>query len=301
LIDYSLVRPATLSSAVDTTTTRLTLWHGLNLPLLLSAVSSVFGIALYLGRRPVQAAAERLQIRAAWGPQYLYDHLVAGMTRLAELQTRLFQNGYLRFYLMTIVLTSVALTMRPLLGAIRSADLPAGLDLRFYEWIVAGLIPLGAVTAVTATSRLAAVAGLGLVGYSVALIFVLFGAPDLAMTQFMVETLTVILFVLVFYHLRLFTTFSRWPALVRDAAIASALGVFITGIVFVGFGIQLHPKISEYFFTHSVSLAHGRNVVNTLLVDFRAFDTLGEITVLSVAGAGVYALLRLKPGDRSRR
>ena len=77
--------------------------------------------------------------------------------------------------------------------------------MRFYEWIVAGLIPMGALTAIMSRSRLAAVAALGVVGYSVGFIFVLFGAPDLAMTQFLVETLTVILFVLVFYHLPRFT------------------------------------------------------------------------------------------------
>jgi multicomponent Na+:H+ antiporter subunit A len=299
LIDDPLVRPAARAFAGESPTLALTLWHGVNLPLVLSTVSFACGIALYLGRRKVHAMAVRTQIRAGWGPQAWYGQLLAGMNRLADRQTKLLQNGYLRFYLTIVVVTTLGLAGSPLFGAAGSADLATTLDLRFYEWIVAGLIPIGAVTAITARTRLGAVAALGVVGYSVGSIFVLFGAPDLAMTQFMVETLTVILLVLVFYHLRLFTAVSRWPAVVRDAAMASAFGGLVTVIVLVGFGLQLHPKISEYFFTHSWSLAHGRNVVNVLLVDFRAFDTLGEITVLAVAGAGVYALLKLKPGGES--
>jgi len=298
LIDDSLVRPAARAFA-GASSRSLTLWHGLNLPLALSAVSFACGIALYLGRRQAHAAAARLQIRSGWGPQTWYGRLLAGMNRLAERQTKLLQSGYLRVYLMIIVATTLGLAGRPMLAVARSADLATISDLRFYEAIVVALIPIGAVTAITARTRLGAVAALGVVGYSVGLIFVLFGAPDLAMTQFMVETLTVILLVLVFYHLRRFTTVSRWPAVVRDAVLASAFGGLVTLIVLVGSGLQLHPKISEYFFTHALSLAHGRNVVNVLLVDFRAFDTLGEITVLAVAGAGVYALLKLKPGGES--
>jgi len=115
------------------------------------------------------------------------------------------------------------------------------------------------------------------------------------MTQFMIETLTVILFVLVFYHLPRFTALSTRTELVRDAVTALAFGGLITIIVSTGAGIQLHPKISDYFIENSVPLAHGRNVVNTILVDFREFDTFGEITVLAIAGIGVYALLRLRP------
>jgi multicomponent Na+:H+ antiporter subunit A len=156
------------------------------------------------------------------------------------------------------------------------------------------LIPAGALTAILSRSRLAAVAALGMVGYSVGLIFVLFSAPDLAMTQFMIETLTVILFVLVFYHLPRFTALSTRTELVRDAVTALAFGALITIVVSIGAGIQLYPKISDYFIEYSVPLAHGRNVVNTILVDFRQFDTFGEITVLGVAGIGVYALLKLR-------
>ena len=163
------------------------------------------------------------------------------MNRLAQRQTQLLQNGYLRIYLLIIVATTLGLAAGKLFNGIGSIELAANLDVRFYEWIVAGLIPIGALTAIMSRSRLGAVAALGVVGYSVGLIFVLFGAPDLAMTQFMVETLTVILFVLVFYHLPRFAILSTTPVLVRDALMALAFGALITIIVWVGSG---NPALS---------------------------------------------------------
>jgi multicomponent Na+:H+ antiporter subunit A len=295
LVDGPFLRSAVQAIVREAVTFHLALWHGFNPPLILSAVSLACGVALYAGRRQAHSAVARLQITSWWGPQHWYGHILAGMNALAKRQTQLLQNGYLRFYLLIIVAATVALVAAKLFRAIGSIDLPAELDVRFYEWIIAALIPIGALTAIMSRSRLGAVAALGVVGYSVGLIFVLFSAPDLAMTQFMVETLTVILFVLVFYHLPRFTAFSPRLVLVRDAVTALTFGGLITIIVSVGSGIQLYPKISDYFVENSLPLAHGRNVVNTILVDFREFDTFGEITVLSVAAIGVYALLRLRP------
>jgi multicomponent Na+:H+ antiporter subunit A len=118
------------------------------------------------------------------------------------------------------------------------------------------------------------------------------------MTQFLVETLTVILFVLVFYHLPESRTVSAGAARWRDAALASAAGAVMTALVLVGTP-ENYPPISAYFVEHSVTGGHGRNVVNVILVDFRGLDTLGEITVLAVAGVGVYALLKLRRGADS--
>jgi multicomponent Na+:H+ antiporter subunit A len=300
LVEGPLLRSAAQAILGESVALHLALWHGFNLPLTLSVVSLVCGAALYASRRQAQNAAMRLQVTSAWGPQHWYNHLLAGMNVLARRQTQLLQNGYLRVYLLIIVAATVALAVTKLFNAIGAVDLTRDLDVRFYEWILAVLIPVGALTAIMSRSRLGAVAALGVVGYSVGLIFVLFSAPDLAMTQFMVETLTVILFVLVFYHLPRFTAFSPRLVLARDAATALAFGGLITVIVSIGSGIQIYPKISDYFVENSLPLAHGRNVVNTILVDFREFDTFGEITVLAVAGIGVYALLKSRPRKENR-
>ena len=110
----------------------------------------------------------------------------------------------------------------------------------------------------------------------------------------MIETLTVILFVLVFYHLPRFASLSSRAARIRDLVVAVMAGATMTALVLVASSVQLHPPISDYFAENSQPLAHGRNIVNVILVDFRGIDTLGEITVLAVAGVGVYALLKLR-------
>jgi multicomponent Na+:H+ antiporter subunit A len=205
----------------------------------------------------------------------------------------LLQSGYLRHYLMITVAAMATLTGYALFGRGELTLTTNWSDLRFYEVGLAALILIAVLTAVLVESRLAAIAALGVVGYGVSLIFVLFGAPDLAMAQFLVETLTVILFVLVFYHLpesRIVSgTVSRW----RDAALAMAAGALMTALVLVGTPDN-YPSISAFFAEHSVTQGHGRNIVNVILVDFRGLDTLGEITVLSVAAVGVYALLKLR-------
>jgi multicomponent Na+:H+ antiporter subunit A len=167
-------------------------------------------------------------------------------------------------------------------------------DIYFYELALAVLILLATLMATFSSSRLGAVAGLGVVGYSIALIYMIFGAPDLAMTQFLIETLMVILFVLVFYFLPRFVVLSSVPARLRDGLVALLAGGLMSVLVMIATSVQFDPPISSYFAESSVPLAHGRNIVNVILVDFRALDTLGEITVLAVAGIGVYALLKLR-------
>lgn len=179
--------------------------------------------------------------------------------------------------------------------------LPEGLgdyrDIHLYEGILVGVIILATLAAVVFRSRLAAIASLSAVGYSIALIFVLYGAPDLAMTQFLVETLTVILLVLVFYYLPGFNRLSAPSARVRDIVVAAGVGTLMTLIVLASNQVEPVDRVADYFVEESVPGGFGRNVVNVILVDFRALDTLGEITVLGLAALGVYALLRLRPKD----
>ncbi len=114
----------------------------------------------------------------------------------------------------------------------------------------------------------------------------------------MVETLTVILFVLVFYHLPPFVPRSTRRQRFRDLAISIAAGLVMALVVLATASIHLEPVLTDFFSRQSLSAAYGRNIVNVILVDFRALDTLGEITVLAVAGFGVYALLRLKASHK---
>jgi multicomponent Na+:H+ antiporter subunit A len=135
----------------------------------------------------------------------------------------------------------------------------------------------------------------------VALIYLLFGAPDVAMTQFSIETLTVILVVLTLLHLP-GAGFERprpYSAL-RDFLVSLATGGAISAVLLSVLSGPLPDRISDWYLHHSYPDAHGRNIVNVILVDFRGFDTWGEITVLTIAGLGVYALLRRRArGGRS--
>ena len=145
-------------------------------------------------------------------------------------------------------------------------------------------------------SQMAAVLSLGTVGYGVAVLYALLGAPDLAMTQFAVETLTVVIFVLVFYRLRGFGDLSSRLIKTRDAIVAAAAGVLVTTLVlFVG-ASGTTSRLADYFADAAPRLAHGLNIVNVILVDFRGFDTLGEITVLVTVAIGV----RSPAADRER-
>jgi multicomponent Na+:H+ antiporter subunit A len=162
------------------------------------------------------------------------------------------------------------------------------------EALVALAMAAGAVAVVRARSLLVAVAALGVVGYGVAVVFLLFRAPDLALTQFSIETLSVLLFVLVLRRLPPLRVLSPRRERVRDGVVAAAGGAFVTALVLAATAAPHPTPLRDYFAAASLALANGRNVVNVILVDFRGFDTLGEITVLATAAIGVVALLRLR-------
>jgi len=132
-------------------------------------------------------------------------------------------------------------------------------------------------------------------GFAVALIFMLFGAPDLAFTQFMVETLSVVILALVFTRLPLEPRDERAPgSVLLDGflGIAAACGFGVT-LLSVTQGV-FDPTLSDFFREYSATIAHGRNIVNVILVDFRALDTLGEVAVVLMAALSALALIRLR-------
>ncbi|MEQ9411760.1 MAG: putative monovalent cation/H+ antiporter subunit A [Fuerstiella sp.] len=273
----------------------LALWHGVNLRLILSLLTLAGGTALYWHRHRLESLWVSLARVLSYGPSSAYQWLLNTVNRLARQLTSVLQNGYLRFYLLTMVGTTVGSVWLALRGELLPRLKPVTLHLRTHEVLLTGLILLAAIAAVRATTWLLAVGALGIVGYAVAGIFVLFGAPDLAMTQFVIETLTVILFVMAFSRLPDFRRLSSARTRARDAVIALGAGTTITVLLLFAMTVRSDHPISDFYVGHSVPDAHGRNVVNVILVDFRALDTLGEITVLSIAAIGVYSLLTLRP------
>ncbi len=276
----------------------LSLWHGLNWPLAISTVALVLGLLLYRHWDRARAALAWMETAAKYGPERAYDWMMDGVVRVSEWQTRLLQSGYLRYYIMFIILTTAAMVgMTARIHGVSVGPLHLD-DLRFYELTIVSVMVASALFAVLSRSRLAAVAALGSFGFTVALMFVMFSAADVGITQILVETLTVILLVLVLFRLPGFLGLSsRWIKL-RDASVALAAGGMITLLLISTHNARGFDSIAWYFIEESVPSGYGRNIVNVILVDFRALDTLGEIFVLALAAVGVYAMIRFRAEDK---
>lgn len=279
----------------------LSLWHGFSWLLLLSLVTFALGALLYVYRDQLKARTGFVTPVTRCGPSLWYALWLRSLTWTAGTQTRILQNGYLRMYLGTVIAVTSLMAWFTFLTKAEVTLVADWGDIRLYEWVLGLLALVGAIATVRARTFLRAVMALGVVGYSVALIFVLFGAPDLAMTQFLIETLSLILFVFVFYYMPPFKSFSTKGIIIRHVIIATLAGAFFTVLVIAADSVQWHPPISGYFSDNALLLGQGRNIVNVILVDFRGFDTLGEITVLGVAGIGVYSLVRLRLGKGGRK
>ena len=271
----------------------LALWHGFTPALALSLVALAGGAVLFVLRERVATVQRRL--RAPTDGATVYAQATHGLDRLSVEVTGATQRGSLPQYLSTILLVLVAvpggalLVNRPWLEQWRWYDTPA-------QVAVATVLIVAAIATVRAQRRLKAVLLAGVTGYCTALMFVLHGAPDLALTQFLVETLTIVVFVLVLRRLPIY--FSERP-LRSSRYLRIALGV-VVGTVMAGMaaaavsGREAAP-ISDAFPEQAVEYGGGRNVVNVTLVDIRAWDTMGEISVLVVAATGVASLVFLHP------
>jgi multicomponent Na+:H+ antiporter subunit A len=282
-------------SALQGAPTELTtgLWHGLSPTLALSAAVLIAGLAGYLHHRRLRELLGPMDRLAPLFPERLYERGMAGLVWLAERQTLFLQNGHLHRYILTTVLTLLALVGYTLVT--RHPMVPTlSVDMQFHEAVIGAVILIAAVFAATTRSTLGAVAALGAAGFGIALTYVLFSAPDLGMTQVLVETLTVVLLVLVLYRLPGFSRISSRARLLADAGVSLIAGATITWLLLIAVDVEWSPTISAYFVENSQTLAHGHNIVNVILVDFRALDTLGEITVLALAALGVYAMVRLR-------
>ncbi len=272
-------------------------WYGVDLALALSLLSIAAGLVVFWRRLDVRVLVGRFDLGYRIGPEKLYVLLEVWMLHGVKRITAFMQGGRLRLYLLTVTTTLVVLVWLIVAWSGTRPSLDLDVDLYAWEAIIAVLIVGGAAVAVTTRSRLGAVTALGAVGYGIALVYLLFSAPDLAIAQILVETLTVLLFVLVFWHMPRFGVETARGSKLRDAVVALAAGVLMTGFVLAAVGTDDEP-IADWFLQNSQPLAKGQNVVNTIIVDFRALDTLGEVFVLAVAGFGVAALLKLRARRR---
>jgi multicomponent Na+:H+ antiporter subunit A len=268
----------------------LALWHGLNEALVLSGLTFLLGAALTWAGPALARLQRRIPNSMAGERGYL--GAIRGLNLVADRTTGVVQSGSLPVYIGVILLTAVtvpgwALLRAPMPEAPPFVTGPG-------DWAAAALMIVGGIAAVVVKHRMAAVLCLGAVGYGMALVFVLQGAPDLALTQVCVDTIGAVIFVLVLRHLPGWFA-DRPTALVRTGRIvvSVAVGVFVFAFILIAGDARVDPTISTEFIARAYEEGGGRNVVNVVLVDIRGFDTMGEITVLAVAAMGVYALARL--------
>jgi multicomponent Na+:H+ antiporter subunit A len=263
-----------------------------NLPLLLSAFTILSGACVFFLRHKFWAVGDRvLAAIRPYGAEAMYERIFNGTIWFSKVQTRCLQTGHLHDYVFFIVLTTVGF----LSWAIFSfGGLNFTIDWAAYDLLIVclvGIMMVAAVLAVAARSYITVLVALGVVGFGVALIFAYYGAPDLAITQLLVETLTVVLFMFVVLRLPALKTISSRFTRVRDGILATAFGGLITVLLLKAVNIQFDHSISNTLAAMSYPEAKGKNVVNVILVDFRALDTMGEIVVITVAALGIAALV----------
>ena len=300
LIADSLVQPAVTAVLGRPAAVSLSLWHGINLPLLLSGLTFGLGIAVYATHRPLRQTLVRLESYLPMSGDRAWDGVLAGVKRLAAAQTRALQSGLLRRDLFIVFAALTLAVGATLLATGAVPAVPRWPDLLVTEWAIIALIVAGTVMTAVTPSRLAAICALGAVGTGIALVFVKFGAPDVAITQMLVETLVVVLMAVVMLRLPGLDRDRATPARLKDAVLAVAVGAVVAATLLAVLQAPVDRSVTAYFETTSVAEAFGRNIVNVILVDFRALDTFGEIAVVAAAALAVYALLRAATPKRAR-
>ncbi|PZF88109.1 Na+/H+ antiporter subunit A [Micromonospora endophytica] len=294
-----LLRP--YAELLGPTHSQLAFWPGLHLPLGLSALTLAGGAVLFALRGPLAPVLSRLRSPVT-GLQG-YEWITHRFDQAAVDITSVTQRGSLPQYLGVILIVLAAAPGGTLL-AVRPWEQSFALWGSPAQPVVLLVISVAALLAVGATRRLTAMLLVGMTGYGTAMLFVLHGAPDLALTQFLVETVTIAVFVLVLRRLpERFSVrplrLSRW----LRRGIGLAVGATVAGLAVTTAGARQEPSIAEQFPALAAEQGHGRNVVNVTLVDIRAWDTLGELTVLVAAATGVASLVfvRSRTGPRPRR
>lgn len=269
----------------------LAVWHGFTPELLMSAIALAGGILVYGQRRRFFALQTRVDGRI--DARLIYNNALHGLFALSNSITMNADNLSQKRMLWILFVTTILFgTYGFITGGSHLAGDRAMLPVDPMSAMVAIIMITAAIaTVIMHQQRFTALALVSAVGLGVALTFVKFSAPDLALTQLAVEFITVVLMLLALFFLPQTTPDeeSRWFQ-GRDIAIATLSGL---GMAVLSYAVLTrdYQTIADYFVTNSVSGGGGANVVNVLLVDFRGFDTMGEITVLALAGLGIYAML----------
>ncbi|MGG0464363.1 Na+/H+ antiporter subunit A [Priestia aryabhattai] len=269
-------------------------WHGFTPELFMTLGVITFGILLFMTLQKWSKIYTRFPSSLTLNNGYNYG--IKGMEKGSTRIMKTLMTGFIRDYLL-IIFTFIGILILVTLFSQNAfaIDLKDTASIGVYEAILAVVMVAATITTLLAKSRLTAIISLGVVGYTLSLFFVLFRAPDLALTQLVIETVSVSLFLLCFYYLPEFRKRKvRVKFQLPNLLVALLVGTTVTLLGISANSTKLFESISHYFIENSYEKAGGENMVNVILVDFRGFDTLFEITVLCIAALAIYGMIRLR-------
>jgi multicomponent Na+:H+ antiporter subunit A len=300
---HYIIEPAASGILLQEVHLHVSLWHGFTAALMMTIITFIAGIALYTKYDTIASWQDRMNARYPWfSINYAYDRIVNGAQGKSSAFAAVMQPGPVKPYLVALLLLFLVLGAIPAM-LVATTLVPADLNFNVppYEGILLGLIVLAALGTAILRKYLHAVIAVSAVGYLISLVFIYLQAPDLAMTQILVETLFTIIFLLVILKIpQTFRENLTRSVLARDLLISSAVGITVLVLLLNATQGIASPfeSISYYFIENSVPLARGYNMVNVILVDFRGYDTLGEIVVICLAGLGVYNLIKSRSDSK---
>ncbi|UTI42276.1 Na+/H+ antiporter subunit A [Niallia sp. RD1] len=271
-------------------------WHGFQPELFMTIGVIVFGTILYLSVTKWSVIYQAIPV--VWNR--IYDWLFGETENTFNKLTNKYMTGSLRTYLIYIfsffiLILSYTLFAKDGFKIDTSLLAPIG----GYEAVLSLVLVISTIAILFSKSRLTSIILLGAVGYTVSLFYVVFRAPDLALTQLVIETVSVALFLLCFYHLpRNARKKESIPFKISNAVISVLVGLVVMLIAIASYSTKLFDSISPYYVDNTYIKAAGENMVNVILVDFRGFDTLFEITVLAIAAIGIYSMITLRMGGK---
>jgi multicomponent Na+:H+ antiporter subunit A len=301
LINEPLLAPAVAAVTGDLPHLHLKFWHGFNTPLIMSLLVLAIGTLLFLTLKKWQPVYKK--VPGKFSTDRWYQSIINGLLRSSRSITNLYMTGSLRLYMSVILVFLVVATslfMYLTDGFKVSFD-----DLAPVTWpeaLVGFVMAVAAIATIWMTDRIAAIIVIGVVGYGLSLLFVFFRAPDLALTQLIIETITVALFLLCFAHLPALKKSDKKPSeKLTDLLIAGSTGALLTIVAIASHSSKSFETIANYFVKNSYKLGGGDNIVNVILVDMRGLDTMFEITVLGLAALGIVAMIKYRDkGDIDR-
>ncbi|WP_252910538.1 hydrogen gas-evolving membrane-bound hydrogenase subunit E [Aliihoeflea aestuarii] len=295
----SLVEPAASALGGERVDVSISLWHGLTPMLALSAAVVTIGALVFFNWRTIHVTLRRQRLIHDLFGDRGYQKVLDFVLDMAQASTRFLQNGDQHRYTAVVLASAVFIVAFGVIVGSGMSGFSAVGEMNVPVLIVLAVAVVGGFAAVGSRSLIAAVVAVGIVGFAAAIIFMLNGAPDLALTQFSAEVLLVLILTAVLMRIPTSREQSRTIGERRfDLMLSVAFGI----VIFVGVASMtsspLDMRLSEFFAQSSYVDAFGRNVVNVILVDYRAIDTLGEIAVVGFAAIGVWALLRRLPARK---